>query len=307
MEATPAIPTCPRCGYDQSGLAVAWREACPLASECTECGLRLEWGALFRDRRQRVSWWVEGAKGARRTFRAVVLAPFVAAAPWWLWRRVSLAHPARPGRLVAVVAVIAIGLYLMIACAVASRLSTSILVSTLPWQDRALQLASTFVPTGVRWGAADGVARSVRWEWSRQLASDRLTIILLSYAASVQVCAALTFALLPISRRRAKVLPWHVVRAGLVGVISSPVIAAAFLGLLEMRLVAGVPAAWSLWILIAIVVGWHTLWWHATVSRYLRMEHAWAVALSVASVGVLAAPVLTGLGSFMVYRMILGG
>ncbi len=37
---------CPRCDYDLRGLASTWRDRCPLASVCSECGLLVEWSEV---------------------------------------------------------------------------------------------------------------------------------------------------------------------------------------------------------------------------------------------------------------------
>ena len=62
-------PSCPCCGYDQSGAIAAWNHAasrsCPLRGTCSECGAELWWGDVFRsvayfaqDRSRRWPGWL---------------------------------------------------------------------------------------------------------------------------------------------------------------------------------------------------------------------------------------------------------
>lgn len=54
-----AIPTCPRCGYDQSGALRAEADAWPLETRCAECGLAIGWGAYFRSDATLPRQWIE--------------------------------------------------------------------------------------------------------------------------------------------------------------------------------------------------------------------------------------------------------
>src|SRR5688572_19491648 len=45
---------CPRCGYDLGGSAATWIASCPMAGECSECGLALEWADVLNPARRRL-------------------------------------------------------------------------------------------------------------------------------------------------------------------------------------------------------------------------------------------------------------
>jgi hypothetical protein len=60
------FPSCPKCGYDQSGEIARWESECPLAGRCTECGVKFEWAAVYAMLAQwgsRVDWYSEHAQG----------------------------------------------------------------------------------------------------------------------------------------------------------------------------------------------------------------------------------------------------
>lgn len=79
-------PVCPRCGYDQSGLAAAWTSACPLRQRCSECGLDMDVARVMNPQRDRVAWFFEHVP--RRRLR--LLSPWRtwcrAMLPWRFWR-----------------------------------------------------------------------------------------------------------------------------------------------------------------------------------------------------------------------------
>ena len=92
-----ASPSCPRCGYDLSGVVESWKEACPLNGVCSECGLEFRWRELFRADELRVRGFYEHATGvalasAWRTWAWTLL-------PWMFWKKVRLEHPVRLRRM----------------------------------------------------------------------------------------------------------------------------------------------------------------------------------------------------------------
>lgn len=90
---------CPRCGYDQRGVATAWHEACPLHGVCSECGLRFRWAELFLSERFEPRWCVEYAKLWLRVPRACFATLLRSFLPWRFWARLSMAYRVRWGRL----------------------------------------------------------------------------------------------------------------------------------------------------------------------------------------------------------------
>ena len=57
--------SCPRCGYSQRGIVASWRDACPLAGRCAECGLDFVWSELLRPNLHEPRWCVEYAPRRR--------------------------------------------------------------------------------------------------------------------------------------------------------------------------------------------------------------------------------------------------
>ncbi len=43
----PITPTCPKCGYDQSGEIATWESQCPLEGRCPECGFDFVWADVM--------------------------------------------------------------------------------------------------------------------------------------------------------------------------------------------------------------------------------------------------------------------
>ncbi|MFK7885059.1 MAG: hypothetical protein AB8F26_12860, partial [Phycisphaerales bacterium] len=92
-------PTCPRCGYDQSGEAATWEKVCPIEGTCPECGHGFGWADLYNPSRQDVVWSVES--GETRLAR-LLKTPGMAARmvlPWVYWKRAGVDMPLRIGRL----------------------------------------------------------------------------------------------------------------------------------------------------------------------------------------------------------------
>ncbi|MBC7772090.1 MAG: hypothetical protein H7210_06330 [Pyrinomonadaceae bacterium] len=92
----PYAHSCPRCGYDQSGLIATWQSSCPISGTCSECGLKFEWTEVFHASRRLLPLFIEHAR------RGVLGMGLVRAAwttlgwsivPGYFWRRVKLSHP----------------------------------------------------------------------------------------------------------------------------------------------------------------------------------------------------------------------
>lgn len=91
---------CPRCGHDLRGPQAGWREACPLAGRCPDCGLDFAWGDLLSGRMHYPRWCVEGARSplnwGLRAGPQLAVATF---RPRMLLGRLRLEHRIRPLRL----------------------------------------------------------------------------------------------------------------------------------------------------------------------------------------------------------------
>lgn len=93
-------PTCPRCGYDQSGLVATWRTECPLVGVCPECGLESRWRDVLNPSFQNRRGFVEHADSFWKFVRWTVITYVWIALPWVFWRRVQMHYRTRPRRLV---------------------------------------------------------------------------------------------------------------------------------------------------------------------------------------------------------------
>lgn len=104
--------SCPRCGYDVSGVVPTWAVKCPLEGTCSECGLNFAWVDIFRPDRIAPAWSFEHGRDRliSRWFATVgrTLVPTV------FWTRLRLGARLRYGRLI----LIALPL-LLAGCAVA--------------------------------------------------------------------------------------------------------------------------------------------------------------------------------------------
>ncbi len=92
-------PQCARCGYDLTGEVGSWKESCPVAGVCSECGLEFLWADALRADRQRLRWLYEHAEhwwDVRRAWGTAVRA----LVPWQFWRTVQPCHEVSVKRLI---------------------------------------------------------------------------------------------------------------------------------------------------------------------------------------------------------------
>jgi hypothetical protein len=116
----------------------------------------------------------------------------------------------------------------------------------------------------------------------------------------VPMCSVLTFAALPVTRRRAKVRAMHLLRCGAMAIAMSATTGAALMvSAVAIGSLASLPGA-VVPVFPAIGLGFIVFWWTRAIRDYLRMPHAWAVAVSIVLVGVLGALViLLGVGQLL--------
>jgi hypothetical protein len=110
-------------------------------------------------------------------------------------------------------------------------------------------------------------------------------------ALSSQLVCGIAFALLPVSRRRAKVNWSHIIRVTSYGF--ALVIPAIMATMLSAGLTLGMNRGGGEWLVAIAAACWLALpimlviWWSTATSRYLRMPHAWGVGVSVVILGLL--------------------
>jgi hypothetical protein len=312
----PARPRvrCSRCGYDLRGATSEWQDACPLDGTCPECGLAFEWREIFVERIP--PWCVEGGAGRIVPLRRVA-ATFVRTYwPWAFWSSLSLAGPIRWRRIVAYWIVIAAGLYAA-AGGLAAReawrydrnrsqalMSAGLPALALDLRPVAYAFAAPISPVALN-DPMDG--RGAPASVPMFLPSRPSPLRAIEHSAGVAAqaalwflamhgCAAIAFAALPVSRRRAKVRFAHVTRVAAYGaalVVAPAVLLAAarwadeawFGGPSALALIIPQAAATLAWIALPFL---DLAWWSVATKRYLRMPHAWGVGLAVVIIGMLA-------------------
>ncbi len=294
-----AIPTCPRCGYDQSGAIAAWERnepaCCPLTGVCTECGLKFAWRDLLNESCAHELRMFEHALS--RILRSFILTLCKAQRGWSFWRWVRMENPIVPWRLVWM---LAIGAPLTI-------LLRALIVGFIGGLHEGI---------GEFWCWYTGINSYYRFDGGRFVARavwpfgdlEGFTGSFVSPLAMIAVVATVimpaTFALLPRTLRAAKVRRGHIVRVWVYGLIGFPLALAVpcvFAGLLSImripRFTFAAHALWLLqsldwWIFLGWVGMWMTAWWSWAVGRYLRLPRAWAIGLAMSVISLLAATLL---------------
>jgi hypothetical protein len=291
---------CPRCGYDLRGTVSAWRDACPLAGTCTECGLWFEWSELLNPGLYPPQWCVEYARGPWRFLGRAVRTLALTAWPFGFWRSLKMVHDVRPRRLAAYCLLLVVVHYVAFcaghAAVVYGRFSAAARWGWMgggppgPAPEWPEYLRIGLLPfSDVRIGGSASSSRDVVVDvWG--VWAYVLLILLIGHAA----CGA-GFAALPISRRIAKVRWIHVHRITMYGLaLLAPTVLLAMVGLAldaqprELPLILG-RAILGLAFLAAVgYVPAQIVWWSTATGRYLRMPHAWGVGLAVVVMGWLA-------------------
>ncbi|MCA9285697.1 MAG: hypothetical protein KDA22_10800 [Phycisphaerales bacterium] len=311
---TAHAPACPRCGYDVRGEVATWTDRCPLDGRCNECGLDFRWQHVLDPRIQAPRWYVEQRKGRPVPVQIVATAWFALVRPWWFWRQVRLEHRVDLRRLGPYAFVLLIGFgYAAIGIAAAcsftalkvmysgnfyttyygygpsdgwETLISALFVAAAPFLTRSLPQAASG-PTGPL-GPMGG---SAPWDFAATYLPQVGTIAIL--AAVFAVSSSLTFLALPVTRRRCKVRMVHVVRVATIGLacwlpaLLAPVLDPAAHLLKEFGLLLPVRIDGVLRLVPILLPVLLVIWWWSATRSYLRMPHAWAVALSVAAVGIL--------------------
>ena len=116
-----------------------------------------------------------------------------------------------------------------------------------------------------------------------------LTFVTLAAALWVWLILPLTFVLLPISRRRARVRWCHLVRVWAYGLfipsalVTASLLAASIGYVFESRPALNVAHFGGRWFLIPMLV----IWWAAAVRQYLQIRHSWAIVVLLSTLSLL--------------------
>lgn len=305
--AEPALPLCPRCGYDQAGAVAAWGRsdpaACPLDGLCTECGLEFWWRDLLNPVYAVQHRFFEHAR--RGLAGSLLLTVWRALRPRAFWRWVRMEHAIVPRRLVAGVAAGMLLTYLGSAAALlllsamsvwVNRMVGTVWWSPVPSEVETLKMA--LWPVGGDWYSGWYLGKTAK---------------VLSWGAVSMVAVVgmpVVFLVLPDTLRQARVRKIHLVRIALYSLIGLPILAAAgtaaHLVITMIRLAAGATRfddgvlAWidqaimghgRLSILV-LVCAWLAVWWERAARRYLRLPQPRLAVAAVLAVAALAALVV---------------
>jgi hypothetical protein len=300
-----ANPTCPRCGYDQSGAVAAWVESCPLEGVCSECGLGFAWVDVLRPDRNIVRGLYEHAPGFN--VRWATITWWRALRPWSFWRWVPITVTPVVSQLIAwpmlVMAVLWAGASLVNNAAYGLFRWKS---GSAPWTtaaDHWYSLASDWFMPAAMW------TRNY-WAWDPLQWGTPLGGVL-----AMTLAWPLTMIILSDSMKRAKVKRAHVLRAAsysLAWLALVPLIRVLD-GLVRMVALtpvsgpSGTLTAWMpswimfrwWWAPVALSALWVALWWWMALTRGFRIEKAGVVWVLLMIVSVLAGLVVLSLAGGM--------
>jgi hypothetical protein len=128
-----------------------------------------------------------------------------------------------------------------------------------------------------------------------------IPLILLGYALLAMLGTPLGFLALPVSRRRAKVRWSHIARITaysfaplmvffLYAVVRFRLVDQGWLGVRRWDLTPVYREVWLLSVWVAPL--WLIGWWAEAIRRYLKMPHAWSIAVGIVIIGILIGPLL---------------
>lgn len=294
-------PACPRCGYDVSGAAAAWKRACDLVGTCPECGLRFQWADLLGQRRKHFRLVENTNMPFGSTFRTTLLA---ALRPARFWHCLEMTQPPVWRR---------IWMYAMLAWAIIILLGGFFDIIA----DLLFGALGAFLPFSMSWYAVspdplDGIVAAVGnaltpfglvlfLPWPGY--APRVMWDLLWVPAFIAACP-LGYLLLPATLGRLRVRKRHLSRAFLYGwpwaMLWAEVAYLFAFAIAESRdrlwwaslhwLSRYAVSTGLLWIVLLLVSQW--IWWSAVNRHYLRLPQPRLVTASMLAVVGLAILVL---------------
>lgn len=310
----PSLPvvsaSCPRCGYDLRGVMSTWQTACPVTGVCTECGLDFAWAELLNRALVPPAWHVESPLGQHRFPRRVVGTLWRSIVrPYRHWRSLKMSHHVCWASITGYLLTLVFLVYLCTAAATAlvvmgearraqtpfeEQLKVAILAFLWPVTPESLAITP---PAPVSWWQPRGRA----WTTAPLMHFSRIgtSVGLGAGTAIIQfLVIALVFLALPITRRRCKVRMEHVWRIAALGVaIWAPALMLFAFTEPASMLSTPWPRAGSLTDLLikggtVLTSALSFLWWVLAVRWYLRMTHAFWVAILACAAGLLASTTL---------------
>lgn len=306
-------------------MIAAWDGVAPRRGLCSECGLELDWDDLLNPRHAFPPWFAETPRfGTPQWFLVrLVKTAWKTRRPSRFWRSVRMEHGPSPAAMAACAVLGVLGGYVgVMAISISVSLIALVLRMQRGWGAGAARgLPSFFSLEAVGGAFLEPLAHGpTRWYFSRRTPLGPLDVHIAVLMLMLAVMP-LTFALLPQTRRRFKVLPRHVAR---VGVYSFPVaaallcvftVAAAAWSLFAslMRRLAGVAVnewpvlAWferhSILLAAVPVLLWMLWWWRCGLRHYLQVPRAGSTAVLLACLSLVAALAALSLIPGVLFRL----
>ena len=286
-------PTCPRCGYDLSGIVASWTNSCPLTGICSECGLKFRWGAVLMPLLRGTIELLDSA--ARPNIHCLLQSVLGCYRPWVLWPQ---AVEGRHFRLRRTLIVAAVGL-----------VATHALLVVLA-QFIALVLTIAYSAATGSWPSLLNAPYLGSWpytDWSAEWWDDRTDLQWIAFILLWSLMAALSGITPPSALVPPRIAWRHWMRMWLHSIPTLPILAAlvalpGFLLLLPIR--TRYMDEWVIAIRLTLLIAWFALWWAFAYSRYLGVARPWFRGVGSSVIGGVIAGFLMGL--FWLLRILIG-
>lgn len=307
------VPSCPRCGYDLTGIVDSWEETCPIEGVCSECGLAIQWQNVLREDRQRLPWFFEHTPRRRLGYVRAWKTWFRTLLPGSFWKVVGLHHTTSVVRMVFWLLVLIVPLHAVGAGAADLSYELRIAAPGARFINSIhLERASHHMSFWTEPLVHPGAFSDFTFGYSRRPFFVRPIV------AIVFVIPIVLF-LLPVTRKRAKVRVVHLVRATIYSfawlvplamvrcvdltmgaarqtwLVQTGSAASYYNGVLPL----GWANRWALWIMV-ILLFWIGSWWWFVIGRGLKLQQprlTWFVLMVIASL--VAVIILIGDRSFL--------
>tara|TARA_R110000782_G_scaffold45706_10_gene101369 strand:+ start:18353 stop:19312 length:960 start_codon:yes stop_codon:yes gene_type:complete len=266
-------PTCPRCGYDQSGEVATWSEACPLEGRCPECGTRFRWSDLYDPARQDFPWLVEHTRSIRQRARRTLPTLSRLALPWVFWARVDVHARTDPRAVAGWLVMLFVVLHLL------CWLPVSLLIAAidrgvwLTFADLGAMIAALSaievgagLITGLLWPLAF-VSGSGYWMWGSNFYNGAAFLSAWRFPIGMGLTWFVIMSALPVTRRMAMLRRTHLWRA-LLFQLTSIVVGFSLLRLL-FWVALGTAGNWAeiaYLVVFVLVCLWTMVWWICALS-----------------------------------------
>lgn len=266
-------PTCPRCGYDQSGAVTSWTECCPVEGTCPECGIRFAWADLFDPSRLDIVWFVEHARTVTGQARRTGPTLWRIVLPWVFWARVGVRARTDPRAALRWLLLVAIAVHL--ACWGPFTLAFVALENgySLAYADLVAMLRS-LPPARLAAGAVTGFFWPLAWMsgsldlyWGGAYYDGGSLLVAVRFPVGMGLTWLAVLSLLPVTRRLARLRRAHLLRAVLFQLVVVVVVFSAMRLLYPIAALAasGVWIGFALAALFLGVSGWSVIWWVCAV------------------------------------------